>query len=437
MTSTVFVDQITPVPASWLNDVNNWTYFGQPPGQSLPGANQFLITNGSGIPTWSSGFPTGFIVPLSSGGTGANLTASNGGIFYSTASAGAILAGVARTGSIIQSTSGGAPTWSFAGYPATAGLAGTFIQAGGSGSFVSSTYDIPTTIGSSGTFFQSNGSHEINSAFTFPFSFAANQLLAVASTNTIAGLNSQNDAVLLTSPSGVPGWSAAGTNEILAASGSGIPGWQGSLPFTVGVTTGGTGQTSLTAYSVLCGGTTTTNPVQSVASVGSSGQVLTSNGASALPTWQTSSTSKLINGAFVTTGSVATGTGTFPFTNTAPTISGGTQFMTLSYTAASTANFLTIEVVLFGTTSTTSDVLCTALFGGNTLLGCSADGINAAGIMVGTTFRVKINPASTSAIAYTVRAGGTTGTTTFNGTAGGQEYGGFLASSITITETTV
>jgi len=58
-----------------------------------------------------------------------------------------------------------------------------------------------------------------------------------------------------------------------------------SNPITVAQ--GGTGVSSTTAYSVLCGGTTSTNPVQSVASVGTSGQVLTSNGAGALPTFQT------------------------------------------------------------------------------------------------------------------------------------------------------
>ena len=52
---------------------------------------------------------------------------------------------------------------------------------------------------------------------------------------------------------------------------------------------GGTGVVSNTAYSVLCGGTVSTNPIQSVASVGTSGQVLTSNGAGTLPTFQDNS----------------------------------------------------------------------------------------------------------------------------------------------------
>ncbi len=56
---------------------------------------------------------------------------------------------------------------------------------------------------------------------------------------------------------------------------------------TVPVTQGGTGVTSTTAYAVLCGGTTGTGPLQSIAGVGTSGQVLTSNGAGAKPTFQT------------------------------------------------------------------------------------------------------------------------------------------------------
>lgn len=59
-----------------------------------------------------------------------------------------------------------------------------------------------------------------------------------------------------------------------------------SMATTLPVSSGGTGRTTSTAYAVLCGGTTSTGAHQSVASVGSSGQVLTSNGAGALPTFQ-------------------------------------------------------------------------------------------------------------------------------------------------------
>ncbi len=61
--------------------------------------------------------------------------------------------------------------------------------------------------------------------------------------------------------------------------------WQSTNP--AGIVSGCTGDSSFsTTYSVLCAGTTTTNPVQVLNSNGSSGQVLTSQGAS-LPIWQT------------------------------------------------------------------------------------------------------------------------------------------------------
>lgn len=60
-----------------------------------------------------------------------------------------------------------------------------------------------------------------------------------------------------------------------------------SLTLPVTVPNGGTGVASFaTAYGVLCAGTTSTGNVQVIASVGSSGNVLTSNGAGALPTFQ-------------------------------------------------------------------------------------------------------------------------------------------------------
>jgi hypothetical protein len=58
---------------------------------------------------------------------------------------------------------------------------------------------------------------------------------------------------------------------------------------TAVVAGGGTGNTTFTAYSVIAAGTTPTGAFQNVSGVGTSGQVLTSNGAGALPTWQTGS----------------------------------------------------------------------------------------------------------------------------------------------------
>ena len=55
------------------------------------------------------------------------------------------------------------------------------------------------------------------------------------------------------------------------------------------VADGGTGNSIATAYTVLCGGNTSTSPFNSVVGLGSSSQVLTSNGAGLLPTWQAAS----------------------------------------------------------------------------------------------------------------------------------------------------
>lgn len=82
---------------------------------------------------------------------------------------------------------------------------------------------------------------------------------------------------------------------------------------TLGVDGGGTGLATATAYAVLCGGTTGTGAFQSIASVGTSGQVLTSNGAGALPTFQSNPSGA---GAFVYLGSVtASASATVNFDN--------------------------------------------------------------------------------------------------------------------------
>lgn len=56
----------------------------------------------------------------------------------------------------------------------------------------------------------------------------------------------------------------------------------GTLP----VANGGTGLATTTAYGLIAAGTTSTGNFQQVSGTGTSGQLLTSNGAGALPTWQ-------------------------------------------------------------------------------------------------------------------------------------------------------
>ncbi len=75
-------------------------------------------------------------VTFAQGGTGANIVASNGGIFYSGASVATLLAPTATAGQILRSGASAAPTWSTATYPATAGTSGNFLASDGT-NFVS------------------------------------------------------------------------------------------------------------------------------------------------------------------------------------------------------------------------------------------------------------------------------------------------------------
>jgi len=132
------------------------------------------------------------------------------------------------------------------------------------------------------------------------------------------------------------------------------------------VASGGTGATTQTAYSVLCGGTTSTGAYQSVVSVGTAGQVLTSNGAGALPTFTAAATGTVTNvswtGGIV---SVATATSTPAFTIAGT--SGGIPYFSSGTTWASSAALAASALVIGGgagaapSTTTTGAGVLTAL----------------------------------------------------------------------------
>jgi hypothetical protein len=162
-----------------------------------------LITSSGGVPSIGTTLPIGVqtnitelgtvtvgvwnasLIPLAYGGTNANLVASNGGIFYSTGTAGAILSGTVTANQVLLSGSSTTPAWSTATYPAT------------------------TTI---------------------------NQLLYSSAANTIAGLATANSAHLVTTSTGVPVYTATMTN------GQVVIGSTGATP-TAATLTAGTGVT--------------------------------------------------------------------------------------------------------------------------------------------------------------------------------------------------
>jgi len=292
-----------------------------------------LVTDAAGNPVWDTTLPefTGCVnmvlttpalgtpqsgnlsdctgLPLTSGVTGI-LPVANGGSGVSSATAYAVLCGGTTSTDPFQSVAG-------------LGSAGQVLTSNGAGA-------LPT--------FQSvSGSGTVNSG-------TANELAYYATTGTaVSGLTSANDGVLVTNGSGVPSISTT------LPSGLTIPGYQatitpaaltktddtnvtltlGGTPTTallqatsltlgwtgqLSVARGGSGLASATAYAVLCGGTTSTGAFQSIASVGSSGQVLTSNGAGALPTFQNVSGTGTVNSGtanelayYATTGTAISG----------------------------------------------------------------------------------------------------------------------------------
>jgi len=111
------------------------------------------------------------------------------------------------------------------------------------------------------------------------------------------------------------------TNNAVNLKSSGIVSYDGAGTFTalanpLTVTNGGTGVGSNTAFAVLCGGTSSTGAIQSIAGLGTSGQFLVSNGAGALPTFQTvsSGTAHYIS-TFVTKTGSPLGSTTYYLTN--------------------------------------------------------------------------------------------------------------------------
>jgi hypothetical protein len=142
-----------------ISNVNTVMFTGSSSGQAIleaqavAGTPTLQLPNTSGILALESALPA-FPITLAEGGTGASLMASNGGIFYSNASTGAILPGTTTAGQILRSGSSTAPSWSTAFYPSTTTLNGILYSvsaniigqtaSANSASLVSSSSGVPT-----------------------------------------------------------------------------------------------------------------------------------------------------------------------------------------------------------------------------------------------------------------------------------------------------
>jgi len=136
------------------------------------------------------------------------------------------------------------------------------------------------------------------------------------------------------------------------------------------------------------------------------------------------------------TGEYASGATAIFQDDSRPQITEGNEFMTLAFTPTSATNKLKIDVVWHGSGSAASNILVVALFKDATVdaLACISETKTNANWAMNAVFTHYMTAGTTSEITFRVRAGLVAGTTYFNGKAAGREYGGSLASSITITE---
>lgn len=174
----------------------------------------------------------------------------------------------------------GASTWSFTGTPATNQSTTVRVSADGTNRVVT----LPANV-------TPNGATAALASFTVPANSvwevylehlgSSNYLIANQPPETTGtGAWVKQTSPTITTPVIAAIVSGAGTSTLPTATGTLL-----STAAAVTVAQGGTGVATLTAYAPVFGGTTGTGAVQS-GTVGTAGQVLTSNGAGALPTFQ-------------------------------------------------------------------------------------------------------------------------------------------------------
>ena len=200
--------------------------------QLTPVANAVLSYNGSGVPSASTTLPSGLTIPgyqatitpaaltktddtnvtltlggtpttallqaasitagwtgqlgLTRGGTAANLTASNGGIVYSNASALAVLAGTATANKMLLSGSSTTPTWSTSTIPTSAGATANKVLLSDGYNYVLSTPTFPNASATSGKIIKSDGTNWVASTETYPAPSTSGKIIKSDGTNWVA-----------------------------------------------------------------------------------------------------------------------------------------------------------------------------------------------------------------------------------------------------------
>jgi hypothetical protein len=192
---------------------------------------------------------------------------------------------------------------------------------------------------------------------------------------------------------------------------------------------GGTGDASFTAYAVICGGTTSTGALQSIAGVGTSGQVLTSNDAAALPTFQTPAKPASASTTYTTNAALGT---TTPYDDTIPQITEGNQILSLSIACVRSTSKVKVSFAGTGGVATAGP-LTVALY-----VDSGADAVQvtlcqtaATNTEYPTSMEYYYTPGDTASHTLSVRVGATTGNAFMNGAGTAtRRYGGAAACTL-------
>lgn len=253
------------------------------------GLTTFSAANNAIYSTSASALTAGTL-PVAAGGSGATTFTSNG-ILYGSGTSAFGVTSAGTTGQVLVGNTGSAPSWG-----TLSSAAVTSFQTSLSGLTPSTaTTGVVTLAGTLGP----------TSGGTGLTTYTQGDLVYASGTNTLGKLAdvATGNALISGGVGADPSWGKIGLTTHVSGTLPTANGGTNLTSFTSGgalyatstsalttgtlpVASGGTGATTFTAYGVLTGGTTSTGAVQSIASVGTSGQVLTSNGAGALPTFQ-------------------------------------------------------------------------------------------------------------------------------------------------------